>query len=82
MSLHVLDMVLSGLVYVILVYFIMRMLRGRNTGLNGNDENDGGIAIHSLPELDLPPGITLPGIPPTTLIKETEEIGESEETLA
>ena len=74
MSLHIIDMVLSGLIYVILVYFIMKMLKNGNKKTDGDDENEGGISVHLLPELDLPPGISLPGNSPSTKdVKEPEE---------
>lgn len=71
MSFHLYDMVLSGLAYVIMVYFIMKMLKSRNRNTGGDDENDGGNSIHYTPDLDLPPGVSLPGTPPT--FKNVEE---------
>lgn len=75
MSLHIFDMVLSGLIYVILVYFIMKMLKTGKKKTDGDDENEGGISVHLLPDLDLPPGVSLPGDSPST--KEVEEPEEA-----
>lgn len=49
----------------------MKMLKSRNRNVGGDDENDGGTPIHFTPDFDLPPGVSLPGTPPT--FKDVEE---------
>lgn len=74
MSFQLFDMILSGIAYVIMVYFIMRMLRHRNRRTGGDDESDGGVPNQLLPDLDLPPGVTLPDNSPVIKKKEAEEV--------
>ena len=63
---YIINMVLSGIAYLIMIYFMYRMLRKPDGDREGGDDgNDGGIAIDTLPDLDLPPGICLPGQGPT-----------------
>ena len=73
MSFHLIDMVLSGLAYVIMTYFIMKMIKHRTGKSGGNDEDDGGKPVQLLPDLDLPPGISLPIDKPPVKSKEPEE---------
>jgi len=76
MSFHLIDMVLSGIAYVIMTYFIMKMIRHRNSktgGNDGNDGNDGGKPVQLLPDLDLPPGVSLPVDGPSMKKEEPEE---------
>lgn len=56
------DIVLVGIAYIIMVYFMVILMKRKNFRFrNGNDDdNDGGIAVSPNPDLDLPPGITLP----------------------
>lgn len=73
MSFHLFDMILSGIAYVIMTYFIMKMIRHRKNKAGGNDQDDGGVPVQLLPDLDLPPGISLPKDGPTVKKKEPEE---------
>lgn len=72
MGIHLIDMVLSGLVYVILVYFMMRMLHKKTKPSGKDNEGDGGIDIDILPKIDLPPGVTWPDGSPTHTVDKLE----------
>lgn len=75
MGIHLIDMILSGLAYVILVYFMMRMLHKKTNTSKKDDEGDGGINIDVLPKIDLPPGVTWSGSPPSRT-KDKSEVEE------
>ena len=62
-----LDMILMGVAYVIMVYFMVILMKKRNFRFrdDDDDDDDGGISIHPTPDLDLPPGISLPDDGPT-----------------
>ena len=68
------DLVLSGLVYLVLVYFMITLLKKRKKNSDNDDDNDGGIAVSGPPEIDLPPGVCLPDDPIRKIRKETEEV--------
>ena len=70
---YVLDMVLCGFAYVIVVYLMMKLVK-RKEKPSDDDNDDGGINLARYPELDLPPGITLPDSP-----LNKKPIAESEE---
>ncbi|MFC2187284.1 hypothetical protein ACFCT7_08185 [Fulvivirgaceae bacterium LMO-SS25] len=74
MALYFVDMVLCGVVYLILVYFMFLLMRKRGSNGNGrSDDGDGGIKLPNRPKIDLPPGVVWPGSPVTKL-EEPEEI--------
>lgn len=55
------DLILWGLVYVILIYFIVIISKNLRVGRNDqDDEGDGGLEIHRPPKIDLPPGVIWP----------------------
>lgn len=55
------DLILVGIAYVIMIYFMVVLMKQRIKPLKGGDDDDGGISINNLPDLDdLPPGISLP----------------------
>jgi hypothetical protein len=55
-----LQLILYGIAYLGLVYFMIVLLKGGDRPLPGKGGDDGGISINNLPDLDdLPPGITL-----------------------
>ncbi len=72
------DMLLMGAAYIIMVYFMVVLMKKRNFrfGNDDDDDDDGGVSVNSTPDLDLPPGVTLPDDRPTRRIKveEPEEI--------
>jgi hypothetical protein len=54
------DMILCGIAYVIMVYFMVILMKKKGKGHTDDDDKDGGIGVSDVPEIDLPPGITLP----------------------
>ena len=62
MSSLVIDMILCGIAYVLLIYFIATMNKppfgnGKN---NSKDDGDGGVEDTTPPKIDLPPGVIWP----------------------
>jgi hypothetical protein len=56
-----LDLILCGVIYVILVYFMFEMMRKKYNPLKKDDDDDGGVLnITRPPFIDLPPGVSLP----------------------
>lgn len=71
------DIILCGVAYVVMVYFMVVLMKKKSEPIKGDDDDDGGINISTLPDLDdLPPGISLPGGGPARK-KETEEPEEA-----
>ncbi len=67
MSSLVIDLILCGLAYVILIYFVANMTRNNlRRGDNSNDDGDGGIENLTPPKIDLPPGVIWPSDSPIT----------------
>jgi len=56
------DMLLCGTAYVIMVYFMVVLMKKRNFRFrdDDDDDDDGGVSVTPTPDLDLPPGVTLP----------------------
>lgn len=73
MNVHLLHMILSGIAYIMLVFCMTKMMRHTISYPQQDDDGDGGRDIPVLPELDLPPGVTLPGSAPTVHKKEEPE---------
>lgn len=72
------DIILCGIAYVIMVYFMVVLMKKKSDPVKGDDDDDGGINISNLPDLDdLPPGISLPGGGPSC----TKNKDEPEEVL-
>lgn len=62
MSSLVIDLILCGIAYVVLIYFVatltkVRMDKGKK---NEDDEGDGGVEGLTPPKIDLPPGVIWP----------------------
>lgn len=68
------DLVLSGIVYVVLIYFMITLLKKRKKSTDSDDDNDGGISVSGPPQIDLPPGVCLPDTPTRRKIEEPEEV--------
>lgn len=64
MEIPFLDMIFSGIAYVMLVYFMIKVLH-RRIPPPKDDNGGGGISIDAVPPLDLPPGVVPPGSPVT-----------------
>jgi hypothetical protein len=67
-----LDILLCSLTYTILLWFIFWKKRNNRKG-GSSDDDDGGIPVWNTPDLDLPPGVTLPGDGPTVKREEYED---------
>lgn len=60
----VIDLLLCGVAYVILIYFIATMTKNSIRRSSNNDEGDGGIEKITPPKIDLPPGVIWPSDSP------------------
>lgn len=62
MSSLVIDLILCGIAYVVLIYFVATLTKARiNKNRNNNDDDgDGGVEDFTPPKIDLPPGIVWP----------------------
>lgn len=61
MSSLVIDLVLCGLAYVILIYFVATLTRNSLKKRDSNgDDGDGGVENLTPPKIDLPPGVIWP----------------------
>lgn len=61
MSSLVIDLILCGVAYIILIYFVATMSRntfGRRR--ENGDDGDGGVENLTPPKIDLPPGVIWP----------------------
>lgn len=67
---YIVDLILCGIVYLFLVYFMVTMMRKKNKGYDGDDDDEGGLPVTSPPEIDLPPGVCLPDGSPRLRITE------------
>jgi hypothetical protein len=72
---YMIDLILVGIAYIIMVYFMVVMLKKRRNDFGkGNDDDDGGITASRPPKIDLPPGVTWPdGSRPKKVKKEEKE---------
>ena len=70
----VIDLIVCGLAYVIIVYFIATMTKSVLKKGKNNDEGDGGIENFTPPKIDLPPGVIWPSDSPKE--KSKPEIAE------
>ena len=65
MPLYIVELIVCGIAYIGLVYLLVRVLKGQggsSTTPPKNNDDDGGIFADFPPiDLDLPPGVTLPG---------------------
>ncbi len=74
MAIYFIDMVLCGIVYLILVYFMFLLMRKRGSnGRGGSDDGDGGFKLPNRPKIDLPPGVVWPS-GPVSKLEEPEEV--------
>jgi hypothetical protein len=61
MSSLVVDLILCGLAYVVLIYFVATLTKARiNKDKDNNDDGDGGVEDFTPPKIDLPPGVIWP----------------------
>ncbi|QDH81491.1 hypothetical protein FKX85_04930 [Echinicola soli] len=63
----VVDMIVFGMAYVLLVYLVMTMIRpAHKPNKNRNDDGEGGVETVNPPKIDLPPGVIWPSDGPKT----------------
>jgi len=61
MSSLFIDLVLCGLAYVVLIYFVATMTKAHiKKRDNDADDGDGGVEDMTPPKIDLPPGVIWP----------------------
>lgn len=61
MSSLVIDLLLLGVAYIIMIYFVATMSRNSLRKKNdSSDDGDGGIESNTPPKIDLPPGVIWP----------------------
>jgi len=62
MSSLVIDLVLCGVAYVVLIYFVATLTKAKinKNRKNNDDDGDGGVEDFTPPKIDLPPGIVWP----------------------
>lgn len=61
MSSLAVDLMLCGVAYVVLIYFVATMTKSKlGRSQNNDDDGDGGIEDFTPPKIDLPPGVIWP----------------------
>jgi len=63
MSSLVIDLILCGIAYVVLIYFVATLTKVRmddQDKKNEDDDGDGGVEDLTPPKIDLPPGVIWP----------------------
>ncbi|AFL83856.1 hypothetical protein Belba_1221 [Belliella baltica DSM 15883] len=65
MSSLVVDLILLGFTYVVLIYFVATLTKARQIRKRNDGEDDGGIENITEPKIDLPPGVVWPTSSPT-----------------
>jgi hypothetical protein len=77
MATYLIDMVLCGIAYLIIVYFMFMLMKKRQINKRKDDDDqDGGIRLPTRPKIDLPPGIVWPsdtGQHKRTKLKKSED---------
>jgi len=58
----VIDLILCGVAYVVLIYFVTTLTRSKikRNRKNNDEDGDGGVENNVPPVIDLPPGIVWP----------------------
>jgi len=58
----VIDLILCGVAYVVLIYFVATLTRSKikRNRKNNDEDGDGGVEDNTPPVIDLPPGIVWP----------------------
>ena len=67
----VIDLIVCGLAYVIMVYFISIITKNKMYKGKGSDDGEGGIKNSNPPKIDLPPGVIWPSDAPKKPVKHT-----------
>jgi hypothetical protein len=65
MKLQFIDIIFCCFAYIVLIFFVIKRYHRKNSHIDNDpdDDDEGGIEINNLPDLDLPPGICLPPDP-------------------
>ncbi|WP_194775107.1 hypothetical protein [Pararhodonellum marinum] len=66
MSSLFIDLILVGVAYVVLIYFVATLTKARLNHGKDNDSNDGDGGVENItpPKIDLPPGVIWPSDSP------------------
>tara|TARA_R110001592_G_scaffold312206_1_gene587370 strand:+ start:114909 stop:115133 length:225 start_codon:yes stop_codon:yes gene_type:complete len=58
----VIDLILCGVAYVVLIYFVATLTKSKikRNRKNNDEDGDGGVEDNTPPVIDLPPGIVWP----------------------
>ena len=80
---YVVDLILCGITYTILVFLMIRWLNKRTRNRGNEGDGDGGVPVFdSSPIIDLPPGIVGPsGDPHISIVKIDSHPGTKKPTL-
>ncbi len=70
----VIDLIVCGLAYVILVYFITAITKNTINKGKSNNDGDGGIKNSTPPQIDLPPGVVWPSDAPVKSLEPESEL--------
>lgn len=70
---YLIQMILFSVVYISLIFFAVRIFKRLSFRRNKGDDDDGGIEVYRDPDLDLPPGVSLPDGPKVKIKKDVEE---------
>ena len=74
MSSLIIDLILCGLAYVILIYVMATMTKNSlKKGGSSEDDGDGGVEDFTPPKIDLPSGVQWPTDSPKTRLPEPVE---------
>lgn len=74
MGTNVFHLILFGMTYIILIYIVFVFMRKRKYNSGNDNDDDGGIEIFTPPpNIDLPPGVSLPGGPSHKIKSEEQE---------
>lgn len=69
MSSLMIDLIVCGLAYVIIVYLITVITKNSLNKKKGGDNDEGGIRNFPSPKIDLPPGVVWPSDAPKRPVK-------------
>lgn len=70
----VIDLVLCGFIYAILMAFIFIRENRKKRGSDSDGDDEGGLPVSLPPDIDLPPGVCLPDDNPRKTKAEPEEV--------
>jgi len=71
MNLQFIDIIFCCIAYFALIFYVIKKYQSKDIHIDDENDDDGGIEVTNLPDLDLPPGICLP-IDPSRIQRENE----------